>query len=182
MRNLHSKRILLLFLIIIPVFFFCSPPKYIPMRQSKITMVDLDNSIVNYIPIDDYDLDKSKILDSTYGLIINKQLSKLSTYINSLEQSGINSSDLYLSKTLLLITKKDYTRAVQSIRKINDSDYPMLKQLLSIDINYEIAKINGAKNYNGFLKDYQNLVDAFPDNVSLKKLVAIRLRYLRYNY
>lgn len=171
-----------LLIVIVLGLSFCTPPKYITKKQSEIVNLDLDNSIINYIPISDEDLIKSKILDSTYNLITFKKYSKLESYIGSLETSGISTSDFYLSKTLLNITTKNYSDAVISLRKIKDSDYILLKRLLSIDLNYEIVKNNGGYGYDQFLKGYQDLIDAYPDNVSLKKIVSIRLRYIRYNY
>src|ERR1035437_6700311 len=102
---------------------YCTSPKYFARSQSEIIKLDLDKSITNYIPLADDDLNKSKILELTYNLIINKKYSKLDRYINSLEKKGISSSDLFLSKTILLITQNDYSAAIQSLRKINDSDY-----------------------------------------------------------
>jgi len=163
-------------------FICCTAPKYITKKQSEINKLDLDNSITNYIPIADNDLEASTVLDSTYCLLTNKKYLKLEKYINQLESSGNNSSDFYLSKTLLQITNGDYPNAVKSVRLINETDYILLKRLLSIDMNNELAKTNGVFDYNGFLKRYQDLIDSFPENESLKKIVAIRLRYLRYNY
>jgi hypothetical protein len=105
----------------------------------------------------------------------------LNEYIRSLEKSGIYSPDMYLSKALLLISKKDYITAATNLEKIPEPYFPLLKDLLLIDMDYEQSKINGTFNYNHFLKDYQQLIDAYPYNQSLKKIVAIRLRYLRYN-
>lgn len=175
------KKKYLLFLLVVTLY-NCISPKYITRKQSEIVMLDLDQSITNYIPIGDHELSRSKILDSSYVLIVGKKLPRLDKYLHSLEKSGIHSSDLYLSKTLLAITLKDYIAAAQSLKQTNDSDYPLLKQLLSIDLNYEIAKANGTFRYNVFLKSYQELVDLYPDDDSLKKIVAVRLRYLRYNY
>jgi hypothetical protein len=179
----HDKMInKLFFLLLFLGLYSCTPPKYITKRQSEIVNLDLDNSITNYIPIADEDLNKSKILDSSYNLIIFKKYSELKSYLNSLEASGVSSSDFYLVKTLLLITQKEYSDAITSLRKINDSDYTLLKRLLSNDLIYEITRIKGQSNYDSFLKNYQDLIDSYPDNNSLKKIVAIRLRYLRYNY
>jgi hypothetical protein len=172
----------ILLLLIVLASTYCTPPKYITKKQSEIMNLDLDNSITNFIPISDEDLNKSKILDSSYNLIILKKYSILESYLRSLKTSGIITSDFYLSKTLFLITKKNYSDAVISVRKIKDSDYVLLKRLLSIDLNYEIAKDNGSFGYEQFLKSYQDLIDAYPDNASLKKIVSIRLRYIRYNY
>lgn len=171
-----------LLLLLVVGLYQCTSPKYITKRQSEIVNLDLDHSITNYIPIADHDLIGSKILDSSYVLMVGKKYSRLDRYISSLELSDIHSSDLYLSKTLLLISRKEYLTATQSLSKVNDSDYSLLKRLLSIDLNYEIARTNGIFNYNKFLKSYQELVDTYPDDESLKKIVAIRLRYLRYNY
>ena len=171
----------MLFLLVVALY-NCTSPKYITQKQSEMANLDLDHSITNFIPIADQDLSRSKILDSSYVLIVGKKLQRLDKYLQTLEKSGINSSDLYLSKTLLAITKKDYIGAAQSLKQTNDSDFPLLKWLLSIDLDYEIAKANGTFSYNEFLQSYQELIDSYPDDHSLKKIVALRLRYLRYNY
>lgn len=160
----------------------CTPPKYVTKRDSELMKIDLDNSTINYIPIADNYLKESKILDSTCFLIQNNKYSRLDKFLNSLESSGNKTAALYLSKTLLFITKKDYVNATKSVQLINDPDYLLLKQLLSIDLSYEISKSNGSFDYNELLKNYQDMIDSFPDSSLLRKIVAIRLRYLRYSY
>ncbi|HET6556436.1 MAG TPA: hypothetical protein VFG54_03920 [Prolixibacteraceae bacterium] len=178
---MNMKRNWLLLLLVIGLW-HCTLPKYIVQKQSEMVKLDLDQSITNFIPLDDADLMESKILDSTYILIAQKKFSKLNKYIRSLEKSGIRSSDLSLSNALLLISKKQYSSAAACLEKIPDSDYPLLKDLLLIDMDYELSKINGSFNYNRFLKSYQQLTDTYPENTVVKKIVAIRLRYVRYNY
>lgn len=65
---------------------------------------------------------------------------------------------------------------------INGPDYMLVKELLFIDMSYELAKQYGSKEYNSFLQDYQALIDRYPENESLKKITALRTRYIRYNY
>jgi tetratricopeptide (TPR) repeat protein len=156
----------------------CAPPKYIIERHSTAEKQAIDSSIVNYIPLADEDLNQSRILDSTMILLEANEFSKLDRYITSLEASGIISSDLYLSKTLLLITRKDYSAAISSLGKIKDSDYSKLRRLLSIDLTYELAKTSGLYDYYEFLRRYQDLIDAYPDDISLKKVVVIRMRHI----
>lgn len=181
--NLHNRiKYNLAISILILGMFGCTPPKYIVKKQSELITLDLDNAIVNFIPIPDNELQKSNLLDSSYHLLIDKKYPKLEKYINSKESSGMDTPDLFLSKTLLSITKKEYSDAFQSLTKIHDSDYSMLKKLLILDLNYEMARMNGNFDYNIFLKDYQSLIDSYPDDLTLKKIVLIRLRYLRYNY
>jgi hypothetical protein len=172
----------ILFVLFAFVLFCCTPPKYIPKKQSELMVMNLDRSITNYIPIIDEDLNRSKILESTYNLIKLKQYAKLKSYINSLEKTGIHSSDFYLSRTLLLITQKNYSEAIIYAKKISDSDYISLKKLLLIDLSYEIAKDTEASDYTEFLKEYQNLIDTYPDDDELKQIVSVRLRYIRYHY
>lgn len=171
-----------LLFIVIAVLYGCTSPKYITCKQSEMVRLDLDGSVTNYIPIADQHLRESKILDSSYLLITGKKLARLDKYLQSLEKNGVHSPDVYLSKTLLAITQKAYATAAQSIQQIPDSDYALLKSLLTIDLNYEIERANGTFRYNEFLKRYQALIDAYPDDNTLKKIVAVRLRYLRYNY
>ena len=172
----------ILLLIITFGLFYCTPPKYIAKRQSEIVHLDLDNSIINYIPVADVDLKNSRILETSYNLIVNKKYSKLERYINGLENSREATSDLYLSKALLFISKKEYETAAQNLQKIKNDDFKLLKQLLSTDLDYELAKINGTMDYKGFLHRYQELMDYYPDDTSLKKILAIRIRFMRYNY
>ncbi|MDT3739733.1 MAG: hypothetical protein RO257_09545 [Candidatus Kapabacteria bacterium] len=169
-------------LLLIFIFYNCTPPKYIVKRQTEIKLSELDNSIVNYIPILDSDLNKSEILHSSYNLIKNEEFSKLKNYLTELEESGTNSSDVFLSKTLLLITNKNYAEASVILKRINDNDFIVLKKLLTIDLEYETAKSRDISDFSGFLAKYQKLIDEFPDNIMLKKIVAIRIRYLRYYY
>jgi hypothetical protein len=175
-------RLKFIFIVIALGFFYCTPPKYIAKRQSEIIHLDLDNSIINYIPVADIDLENSRIMETSYNLIVNKKYSKLERYINGLENSGVGTSDLYLSKALLYISKKEYETAVQNLQKIKNDDFKFLKQLLSTDLDYELAKINGINDYKGFLHRYQELMDYYPDDTSLKKILAIRIRFMRYNY
>ncbi len=179
-RKGMKKEIILILLAFL--MFQCIQPKYIVKKQSEINLLDLNHATINYIPIADSDLINSKILDSTYCLIESKKYSRLYTYIHFLEGTGINSSEFQLAKTLHLITDKEYNQANQSVQLIEESDYKLLKRLLTIDLKYETARINGGFNYNELLKSYQSVIDSFPNNLPLKKIVAIRLRYLRYNY
>ena len=66
--------------------------------------------------------------------------------------------------------------------KVDGKENKMLKMLLSIDLNYEIERTDAGLNFKAYLQKYQDLIDLFPDNAVLRKIVAIRLRYLRYNY
>lgn len=160
-----------LLLILVIGLWHCTYPKYIPQKQSEIVKLDLDQSITNFIPLEDADLEKSKILDSTFVLIARKKFSKLGKYIQTLEKSGISSSDLLLSNALLYISKREYSIAATWLEKIPDSDYPPLKDLLLIDMDYELSRINSSFNYNAFLKSYQQLIDAYPEDPVLKKIV-----------
>jgi hypothetical protein len=47
--------------------------------------MDLDNSIVNYIPIMDNELASSAILNSTYSLLEMRQYAKLRRYLATIQ-------------------------------------------------------------------------------------------------
>lgn len=159
----------------------CTPAKYITKKQSEVSPTELENSVVNYIPLPDEWLQKSQFLDSCYVLLTEKRYHNLDKYIQSKEASGMKPSEGYLAKTLLLITKLAYPEALQNITKIEDNDFLKIRQLLTIDLNYEIARQNGNVDFKSVLNAYQTLVDSNPDDLLLKKIVSIRLRYLRYN-
>ena len=160
----------------------CVTPKYTIMKHSQIQSLDLDNSLINYIPLEDEMTTKSALLDSSYKLISAKKYMTLESYVNKLEQSGANSTDFYLAKTLWAITIQNYPVAQKNLNNVNGAEFRLLKRLLTIDLNYEIERQNGSFNYKAYLQKYQDLIDSYPENAVLRKIVAIRLRYLRYNY
>ena len=90
--------------------------------------------------------------------------------------------DLYLAKTLYHISKSEYQSAMVNLKLIDDNHYMLIKDLLFIDLNYELARFNGYVDYKKFLQDYQAFIDKYPENEFLKKIVALRIRYIRYHY
>ena len=144
--------------------------------------MDLDKSELNYIPLEDEMLAKSAVLDSAYKLLSAKKYMTLEGYIKKLEESGANSSDFYLAQTFSAISSLNYPDAKLSLMNVDGKENRMLKMLLSIDLNYEIERTKAGLNFKTYLQKYQDLIDLFPDNLMLRKIVAIRLRYLRYNY
>lgn len=171
------KRIIILGFVI--GFISCTQTKYIVKSNTDLHWIDLKENIINYIPLMDDDLNSSKILDSTYNLLNLKKYSKLNNYLSSIQSY---SPDYYLAQTLYLISKTKYKEAATYLGKIDDLSYPLLKQLLFIDLSYESARVNGSKDFKKFLQDYQSLIDKYPDNEQLKQIVLIRTRYIQYNY
>lgn len=157
----------------------CTQTKYFVKSENDLSKIDLEQNILNYIPLMNKDMDSSKILDSTYKLLSIKKYSKLYNYLS---KNQSDSPDYFLAKTLYHISKTEYQDAADNLRKINDGTYDLLKQLLSIDLSYELAKIKGSKDFKKFLHDYQMLIDKYPDNEQLKRIVSLRIRYIRYNY
>jgi len=176
------KNKIILLVIILGCCYGCITPKYYVMRYSQIQSLNLDKSLVNYIPLEDELVTKSVVLDSAYSLLMSKRYMKLENYVTNLEKSGVTSSDLYMAQTLSKITQLNYSGAQKSLEMINDKRYTLLKSLLAIDLKYENERLVGAFDFNKYLVKYQNLIDKYPDNPVLKKIVSIRMRYLRYNY
>jgi len=176
------KNKIIFFAIILGCFYGCTTPKYYVLKYSEFQSLDLDKSLVNYIPLEDELVTKSFVLDSAYSLLIHKKYMTLESYVRNLEETGVKSSDLYLAITLSEITQQHYSGALKRLDQINDTQYSLLKSLISIDLNYENERLEGGLNFKKFLQKYQNLIDNHPDNLVLKKIVSLRLRYLRYNY
>lgn len=160
-------------------FISCTQTKYFVISAKDLLRVDWENNILNYIPLMDNDLENSSILDSTYNLIVMRKYSKLNNYLTSIHAE---TSDFYLAKTLYFISKSEYLEASKNLRNISAEQFEIVKALLYVDLSYELAKQNGSKNYKKFLQDYQTVLDKYPDNESLKKIIALRTRYIRYNY
>ena len=176
------KNKIILTLLVVGCFYSCISPKYIVLKHSEFQAVDLDKSELNYIPLEDEMLAKSAVLDSAYKLLSAKKYMTLEGYIKKLEESGANSSDFYLAQTFSAISSLNYPDAKLSLMNVDGKENRMLKMLLSIDLNYEIERTKAGLNFKTYLQKYQDLIDLFPDNLMLRKIVAIRLCYLRYNY
>ncbi len=176
------KNKIIISILVLGSFNSCITPKYYVLKQSQFQAMDLDKCAINYIPLEDETLAGSVILNSTYKLLTEKKYTTLEGYINKLKEAGANSSDFYLAQTLLAMTDQNYSAAQNSLKRVDDKENKLLKRLLTIDLNYETKHTEGSFNFKVYLKEYQDLIDSFPDNMALKKIVAIRLRYLRYNY
>ncbi len=173
-------RNVLIITFILIIWLSCSTsPKYVIKPASTISTDVLDHATLIYTPVADSLLKTSALLDSACILLEQKKYGKLDNY---LEQVKNDTSDYYLAKTFYYISKKEYPEAIQFLNKIEDRRYQLLKELLSIDLDYETAKLSGQKDYQKFLRHYQSLIDKYPDYEQLKKAVAMRLRYIRYNY
>lgn len=79
------------------------------------------------------------VLESTYSLISERKFSRAKRYLNKLDGK---SSDFYLASTLYNISISNYYDEAISFLKINDEDYPIIKQLIGIGLKYELAKAN----------------------------------------
>ncbi len=164
------------------ILYGCYSPKYIVATQSDLHRTDIEKSMINYIPLDDKYLENSLILDSTYSLLKSKNFYRLENYVEHLKQSNVTSPDFYLANVFSAISTQNYSEALSALNHITDSEYALLVQLLTIDLKYETDRTKNNINFPAYLKQYQKLVDSYPDNLLLKRIVAIRLRYLRYNY
>ena len=157
----------------------CTQTKYFVKSESDLLQIDFEHNILNYIPLMEEDLKNSTVLDTTYKLLVLKKYPKLKKYLSSIKSE---TQDFYLAKTLYYISKSEYQEAVVNLRMINENHYALIKGLLFIDLSYELAKKSGSMDYKKFLQDYQMIIDKYPDNEFLKKIVALRIRYIRYNY
>jgi hypothetical protein len=156
----------------------CTHPKYLVRLDKDLQNADWTTNPLNYIPLMESDLASSQILSTTYSLLTQQKYSQLNKYLSSCKEE---TPDYLLAKTLYYISKCDYEKGMVYCEKMN-GNYPLLEQLIIIDLRYELAKIKGEINYKNFLQDYQVLIDSYPDNELLKKIIAIRLRYIRYVY
>ncbi|MDR2026952.1 MAG: hypothetical protein LBQ01_05245 [Prevotellaceae bacterium] len=157
------------------LFMSCAPAKYFVETEDVLSQIDWERNVLNYIPLMGDDL-HSDVLYATYQLLKSKKYSQLNLYLSTVQ----NSPDYYPAKALYCIAKSKYTDALEYTDKIKENRI-LLKQLLSIDLNYELSRMAGEYNYKKFLQDYQNLTDEYPDNDILKKIIAVRIRYVRYN-
>jgi hypothetical protein len=158
----------------ISVLTSCAPSKYFVEAEEILAEIDWTQNLLNYIPLTNDDL-QSDILNTTYSLLKSKKHSQLKRYLSTVQDS----SDYCLAKTLYCISKANYVDAVYYFNQADDA-HALLKKLIYIDLNYELARDTGKHDYNMFLQQYQNLTDEYPDNALLKKIITLRMRYIRY--
>jgi hypothetical protein len=173
------KKVLVIILIICGLISCSTPTKYFVKSESELLQIDFERNMLNYLPLLDYDLKNSVVLDSTYKLLVLRNYTKLEKYLSSVKSE---TQDFYLAKTLYYVSIVEYKEAAKYLIKINEEQYPMLRELLFIDLSYELSKSINSTNYKQYLQEYQALIDKYPVNEYLKKIVALRTRYIRYNY
>ncbi|MCG8412145.1 MAG: hypothetical protein MI739_12770 [Bacteroidales bacterium] len=157
----------------------CIQTKYFVKSEKDLSLINWECNILNFLPIKNSDLENSPVLKTSYDLIVSKQYSKLNEYLSSIQTKN---SEFYLCKTLYYISKTKYNEAFINLKKIDETSYSLIRDLLFVDLNYELEKQYNSENYNKHLQDYQKIIDKYPDNEYLKKIIALRVRYIRYNY
>lgn len=115
--------------------FSCTQPKYFARTETELQQVNWKRNAVNYIPLTESDLMGSPILDTTYQFITHEEYAKLKQFLSDVETV---SPDYFLAKALYHITKTDYERAMDAVKKVKAKQYEMLTNLLRIDLNYEL--------------------------------------------
>jgi hypothetical protein len=155
--------------------------QYVVEKTTEIANLDSRTERTNYIPISEHDLKESEFLDSACDLIKAKKYNALQERVDRKLLKGDHASDVYLVKTLLLISQRDYTSAIRLLPMFKDA-YPKLEELLTIDLRIEIERKNSPKNpVNKFFTEYQALADKYSDDKILKNIIVIRLRFLQYS-
>ncbi|MDR2906444.1 MAG: hypothetical protein LBU91_00430 [Bacteroidales bacterium] len=157
----------------------CTQTKYFVKSEQDLSQLDLEQMDLNFIPLLDESLENSIILTTTYELITSKKYSKLKKYLSSIQSQ---TSDFYLAKTLYYISKNEYQEAAITLKQIDENAYTFVEDLLFVDLSYELAKRNNVKDFKKFLQDYQAVLDKYPNDKVKKKIIALRIRYVRYHY
>jgi hypothetical protein len=168
---------LLLFLLTIS----CTHTKYFVVRESELKNIDSENRSINYIPISETDYKNDSIISATCNFLKNEKKHELYNYLDHIDSLNKISS-YYLSYTLYYIYECEYESALLNLNKIDTIKFNSIRDLLLIDLDYEINKEIGITNFKKYLYDYQSLIDKYPENELLKKIAAIRVRYILYQY
>ena len=135
-----------------------------------------------FIVFSQSELSANPILAKAYDLFKAKNKSPLSKYLDSLEKVDAKNSCLLLAKAALNISKFEYDIALANLLKIEKSKFNPLKELLIIDMEYELARLNENFQPRKFIQKYQDLMDKYFDNSEFKNMINLRVRFLRYNY
>lgn len=173
-----TNRIILLLLLLI---IGCTPTKYSILIDNELDNIDFSNYLLKIIPISALDYQNDNLVNKTYFYLKSNQNSELRDYLDNIETRDIGSS-YYFANSLYFISKSKYKDALANLQKIDTTKFNPIRELLIVDLNYEINYELGLKDFKRYLNEYQTLIDKYPDNNLLKKIIGIRLRFIRYNY
>ena len=170
------KKLLILLVVVLGIT-SCSP-RFFVRTESELKQMDLALEVRNYIPIADSLLLSSEILNKTYSMLQKEKFWSLNKYLSS---KTTDNQDYYLARTMALLSEGGIYayEALEYWKKLDGEQYPVLKDLMLIDISTEIAQKQEIKNKDKFLSDYQALINKYPNNELLKQLVVIRMRYIK---
>lgn len=153
-------------------------PKYFVVHEFELIDVNWAKSTTNYIPIMNEEYMSSPILQSTHTFLIEQNYSGLRRFLASQSEY---TPDYYLAKTLYHISKKQYPEASSSIKLVGKENFSSLRELIELDLAYEMAESHERNNYMKFLNDYQQLLDRYHENEILRNTITLRVRHIRYN-
>jgi hypothetical protein len=181
-ENLIMKKLILILSLIFAVSACKTPvPKYI--ISSSAQKIDFnDGALPNaYIVLNQDLVAGSPIIANTIAMMDNNKLKPLKKYLDSIENSDKANQSMLFAKTLYLTKICDYENALLYASKVNAPEYLIYKELLLIDLNYEVESLKGVADIAKYIEKYQTLFDKNINNEILKNIIKSRVILLRYN-
>lgn len=169
--------------LIIAIFFVgCMPTvcKY-PLAANSGIIEQLNQKNFRFTPISPEILRNNKILETTYYFLSASKRGKVSGFLSGIEDAKKDAS-FYMATAWYCIYNNQYNLAMLNLKKVDNEELKQLKDLLVLDLKYEIQKQMGLYNYKTFLLEYQKLIDKYPEDELLRRTAATRIRFIRYNY
>lgn len=155
----------------------CSSSKYVIVAENDLKHVNWTTNLERYTPILQSEVDNSELLKILLECCkqnkTNQARKKLESYSDS--------NDVLLAKSICEMASKKYDASLKWLNKIDKDYLPALVQLMKIDIFYEKSKQTRSVNIDFMTKQYQILLDKYPDYCYLGELVKVRMRHVRYN-
>lgn len=153
-------------------------PKYFFTHEYELDNIEWAMSTTNYIPIMNEEYMSSPILQNTHALLKERKYATLKKYLASQQA---DTPDYYLAKTLYHISKNQYPEASANLSLMGKEHFIALRELIEIDLSYELAEDYERNNYKKFLNEYQQLLDRYHENEILRNTITLRVRHIRYN-
>lgn len=153
--------------------------RYLPMRLSEIK-INPDSSFYKIIPVPDSDLNQSLVLKNVCNSLWFNHPRTAKRYLRDIHRQDSVRADYYMASAIYNMSVNNYEAAQANLLLLQTKDYPFLRQLLTIDCNYELEKWQPSFHFDNYLRQYQKLLDENLNQPVIKKILLNHARYARY--
>lgn len=166
----------IIFLIVL--FQSCNFSSYQIIRESKLPKSNL--SLKKYYVFPENFVDNSIFITEAYKHLASNNTQSLNKLL--VKSNNKKDDNYYLIKAFYHFKKGEFDQADSCLNKIDSSNSNYLINLLHADILYENDKLDDTISYKQHYKNYQYTYDNYVTNDTIRDIIKLRTRQLKYTY